>query len=373
MPSRMANKRDYYEVLGVRREANPEEITRAYRKLVMQYHPDRNSGDKDAEARFKEVAEAHEVLRDPEKRQRYDRYGHAGMQGVEMPSFDLHDIFSGVSDIFESVFGRDRGGRGTGHDVRVDVELDLAEVASGVSKTLTFRRAEVCEKCHGTGSADGRRHRCPKCGGRGFEDIRRGFFAVRQACPTCGGEGAIRTAPCKECGGPGLIGQEVSVPVSFPPGIDEGEYIAAQGEGHSGGPDTRRGDLRVRIHLCKHPFFERHHDDLVCQAFISFPQAALGCSIEIPTVDGQKLSHTLARGVQSHDVVTIPGQGMPNVRSGRRGNLHVQVIVETPRQLTRRQEEVLRELVEMEDRNVSPQRKSWLEKIKQFFTDAPKK
>ena len=372
MPSRMATKRDYYEVLGVSRDASPEEITKAYRKLVMQYHPDRTSGDKDAEVRFKEVAEAHEVLRDPEKRQRYDRDGHAGMQGVEMPSFgSFGDILR------EFFFGGGRGGSPqTGQDLEVDLELDLAEAARGGQRTLDIRRADICSKCKGSGCAEGsKRQTCRTCNGHGAVLQSGGFFniRVRRECPTCHGEGTVITNPCKACRGNGLVVAEASVTVNVPAGVDSGQCLPVRGEGHAGGPGVARGDLLVVFHIRKHPLFERHRDDLVCQAFISFPQAALGCSIDIPTVDGQKLSHTLPRGIQSHEVVTIPGQGMPNLRTGRRGHLHVQVVIETPRQPTKRQEELLRELAEMEDRNVSPQRKSWLEKIKQFFTDAPKK
>jgi molecular chaperone DnaJ len=367
----MATKRDYYEVLAVERTAGADEITKAYRTLARQYHPDRNSGDKEAEARFKEVAEAYEVLRDPAKRQRYDRYGHAGLEGVPMPDFS--DILGGLGDLFGSVFGNGRRGPPSGHDVRVDVEVDLAEAASGVSRTLTFRRAEVCKKCRGTGSADGQRRTCRTCGGRGALLQGGGFFTIQRECPTCHGEGSVLTNPCKTCDGPGLIGEEASVPVTIPPGVDNNVEFVVEGEGHSGGPGTRRGDLRVRIHVRKHPLFERHGDDLVCQAFVTFPQAALGCEIEIPTVDGKKITHTLARGVQSHEVVTIPGQGMPSLRGRRRGNLHVQVVVETPKALTKRQEELLRELAELDEKNVSPQRRSWLDKLKGFFTDAPKK
>jgi molecular chaperone DnaJ len=370
----MASKRDYYEVLGVTKTASAEEITKSYRRLVMQYHPDRNSGDKEAETKFKEVAEAHEVLRDPEKRRRYDRYGHAGLQAGDVPDFGDGSVFSRMfGDLFESLFGRGRG-RQTGRDARAVVELDLAEAASGVSRTVSFERADLCPKCRGTGAAENAQRRtCRTCHGRGVMLQGGGFFTIQRECPTCHGEGQILTNPCKECEGNGLVPGEASVSVNIPPGVDNNMEFAVEGEGHAGGPGVPRGDLRVLIQVRPHTFFERHGDDLVCQAVITFPQAALGCEIEIPTVDGKSLSHTLPRGIQSHDVVTLAGQGMPNLRSRRRGTLHVQVVVETPRQLTKRQEELLRELAEMDDKNVSPQRKSWLDKVKSFFTDGAKK
>jgi len=370
----MASKRDYYEVLGVAKSASAEEITKAYRRLVMQYHPDRNSGDKEAEAKFKEVAEAHEVLRDPAKRQRYDRYGHAGLQAGDVPDFGNADVFSMFSDIFGSLFGGRGRGQQRGQDARVAVELDLAEAASGVARTVTFQRADLCAKCRGSGAAPGAQKRqCRTCHGRGAVLQGGGFFTLQRECPTCHGEGQIISDPCKECEGNGLVLGEASVSVNIPAGVDNNMEFAVEGEGHAGGPGIERGDLRVVLHVRKHAFFERHGDDLVCQAVITFPQAALGCVIEIPTVEGKVISHTLPRGIQSHEVATIAGQGMPNLRSRRRGSLHVQVLVETPRQLTKRQEELLRELAEVDDKHVSPQRKGWLDKVKSFFTEAAKK
>ncbi len=371
----MANKRDYYEILGVERTAPAEEITRAYRRLVMQFHPDRNSGDKDAEAKFKEVAEAHEVLRDPDKRRRYDRHGHAGLNGVDLPNFGNAESFSQMfGDLFESFFGGGRSRQPTGRDLRASVELDLAEAARGASKTLHVRRADTCARCKGSGCAEGaQRKPCRQCNGRGVVLQGGGFFTIQRECGACHGEGAVITDPCRDCQGHGLVMADAAIPVTIPPGVDSNMEFLVEREGHSGGPGVARGDLRVLIGVRKHPLFERHGDDLVCQAFITFPQAALGCAIEIPTVEGELRTHALPRGVQSGEVVTVSGQGMPNVRGRRRGNLHVQVVVETPRNPTRRQEELLRELAELDDKHVSPQRKSWLDKLKQFFADATKK
>jgi molecular chaperone DnaJ len=376
----MATKRDYYEVLGLKRDAQPEEINKAYRRLAMQYHPDRNPGDGEAAEKFREVAEAHEVLRDPQKRQRYDRYGFAGLEGMEMPDFSSAEGLSQIfGDLFESFFGGGGGGGGrrrprSGRDVRVEIELDLAEAAKGVTKNVRVARAEYCDKCKGTGASESsKRQTCSTCNGRGAVLQGGGFFTVQRTCPRCQGQGSLLSNPCKECEGNGLVMKEATVAVPIPAGIDSNmEYIVDE-EGHVGEQGAMRGDLRVAVTVREHAFFKRHGDDLVCQAVITFSQAALGCEIEIPTVHGKKLTHKLPRGTQSHDVITLAGQGMPSVRGRRHGNLLVQVVVETPRQLTKRQEELLRELAELEDRNVSPQRRGWLDKVKDFFSDGSKK
>ncbi len=366
----MANKRDYYEVLGVARDAQPDQIDSAYRRLAMKYHPDRNPGDDSAADKFKEVAVAHEVLRDPEKRQRYDRFGHAGLEGMDMPDFSSHDFMQSVMDLFGGIFGGGgHGGPRGGRDTRVVVELSLEEAARGVSKQVKFTRAEHCPACKGTGaSSPSKRQTCRTCGGRGTFVQGAGFFSVQRACPACQGEGSVITDPCKECEGQGLVAAEATVTVNVPAGIDTNEYFTVRGEGHAGDAGAGRGDLQVIAKVREHSLFTRRGADLVCQAVITFSQAALGCDIEIPTIDGKRMTQTLPRGVQSHEVLSIPNQGMPTGR-GRRGNLYVQIVVETPKQLTKRQEELLRELADLEDRNVSPQRRSWLDKVKSFFTE----
>jgi molecular chaperone DnaJ len=372
----MATKRDYYEVLGLKREASTEEINKSYRELAKRYHPDRNSHDEEATQKFREVAEAYEVLRDPEKRQRYDRYGHAGLEGVEMPDFSNMDVLSRMfGDLFENFFGGGgRRGPRAGRDVRASVELDLVEAARGVTKQVQVRRADICTTCRGTGeTAKSRRERCGTCRGRGVLLQSSGFMTMQRPCPTCQGQGAILTNPCEECEGHGLVIKEVMVPANIPAGVDSNMELTVEAQGHAGERGAPRGDLRVEIVVLEHPIFQRHNDDLVCQAIITYPQAALGCTIEVPTVEGKTITHTLPRGTQSHEIVTIPGQGMPSLRGRRRGNLLVQVLVETPRQLTKRQEELMREMAEMDDKNVSPQRKSWLDKVKSFFSDGAKK
>ncbi|HMC90342.1 MAG TPA: molecular chaperone DnaJ [Gemmataceae bacterium] len=367
-------KRDYYEVLGVSRDANDEEVKRAYRKLAMQYHPDRNVGDADADLKFKEAAEAYDVLRDPEKRQRYDRYGHAGLDGMNMPNFnDARSMFGDLfGDILGGLFGQDaRHGPGRGRDHRVEVELDLAEAARGVVKTVSIRREELCSECSGSGARRGTRPApCRRCNGQGIVIQSQGFFRIQQTCRACGGSGQIITDPCATCSGNGRVLANRSLEISVPPGVDNGTAIRRSGEGEAGDPGGGRGDLYCVVHVRPHPFFQRDGDHLICQVPITISQAALGGDIQVPTLDGA-LSQSLKRGIQSGEVLRIPGRGMPSLRGGRKGDLLVQLVVETPRQLTRRQEELFRELAELEQKHVSPERKSFLDKLRTFFTGEP--
>ncbi|GIW79169.1 MAG: chaperone protein DnaJ [Gemmatales bacterium] len=366
----MARKRDYYEVLGVSRDADDEEIKRAYRKLAMQYHPDRNVGDKEAEARFKEAAEAYEVLRDPAKRQRYDRYGHAGLEGMEFPHFgDVDSVFDLFGDIFGDLFGGRgrRRGPARGHDLQVEIEIDLIDAFRGVEKTITIPREERCGECSGSGCKPGTRPAlCQRCRGQGAVFVSQGFFRIQQTCRACGGRGHVITDPCPACHGNGRAVVQRSLTISIPPGVDTGTRIRHSGEGEAGDVGAPRGDLYCVIRVKEHPIFQREGDNLICQVPISFSQAALGGEIEIPTLEG-KYTYNLKRGIQSGDVVVISGKGMPALRSGRRGDLLVQIIVETPKRLTKRQEELFRELAEIDKKHVAPQRKSFLEKLRSFF------
>jgi molecular chaperone DnaJ len=367
------SKRDYYEVLGVQRDADDEEIKRAYRKLAMQYHPDRNVGDAEAEERFKEAAEAYEVLRDRDKRARYDRYGHAGLDGLNMPHFNnAQSVFDLFGDLFGDLLGqRFHHGPRPGRSLRVEVQIDLAEAYRGCKKTLTFTRDEMCGECSGSRARRGSRPAtCKRCGGHGVVVQSQGFFRVQQTCRGCGGTGTIVTDPCPTCRGQGRVPARRTIEVKIPAGVDTGMCLSLSGEGEAGEPGAPRGDLECVLRVQEHSLFRREGPHLVCQVPVTFSQAALGAEIDIPTLDGP-ITHSLNQGTQSGDVVCLHGQGMPSVRGGRSGDLLVQVLVETPRTLTRRQEELFRELAEIDNKNVSPERKSFLDKVREFFAGTP--
>jgi molecular chaperone DnaJ len=371
----MANKRDYYEILGVRREADDEEIKKAYRRLAMQYHPDRNVGDAEAEGKFKEAAEAYEVLRDPAKRQRYDRYGHAGLEGMNVPHFDDPEaVFNLFGDLFGDFFGqRGRHGPFAGRDLQTVVELDLVEAYRGTTKSLTITRGERCGECHGSGSRPGSQPRpCRRCRGQGVLLMRVGFLPIQQqqTCPDCRGRGVVITDPCTVCRGQGRVEARPTLEVAIPAGVDTGMRLRVSAEGEAGEPGAPNGDLYVVLRVREHPLFHRQDLNLICQVPITFSQAALGGDVDIPSLDG-RLPYKLKRGVQSGDVQRISGKGMPNLRGGRPGDLLVQFVIETPRQLTKRQEELFRELAELDRQHVSPQRKSFLDKLRDFFNPSP--
>lgn len=364
----MATKRDYYEILGVEKTASGDVITRAYRKMAMKFHPDRNVGDEEAEAKFKEAAEAYDVLRDGEKRARYDRYGHAGLDGAGGPQFhSTQDVFNLFGNFFGDLFGGGGGGPQTGRHIQVGIEIELAEAYRGCRKSITIPRDENCNDCSGTGAKRGSKAApCQQCKGRGAVFLQQGFFRVQQTCRGCGGRGTIISDPCSACHGQGRVKVRRTLEVNIPAGVDSGIKVRHAGEGEAGDLGTPRGDLLVAIRVKDHPLFSRDGNHLICQVPVTFSQAALGAEIDVPALDGPT-KMPLPRGAQSGDVHRIPGRGMPDVHGGRRGDLLVQVIVETPRNLTKRQEELLRELAEVEQKNVSPARKGFLDKLKEFF------
>jgi molecular chaperone DnaJ len=369
----MPSKRDYYEVLGVSREATADEVKKAYRNLAMKYHPDRNSGDEEAAARFKEAAEAYDVLSTPEKRQRYDRYGHAGLEGLAMPDFSeagsLFDILGDVLDNFGLFGGGRRRGPQPGEDLLYGLELDLSEAYHGCTKTITIPREERCPECSGSGARRGTSPvTCRQCNGQRAVFLSQGFFRIKQTCNGCGGRGVIIPDLCPNCRGGGAVTVRRTLEVTVPPGVDNGRRQLAplRGEGGAGEPGAPRGDLYFEVHVREHPLFRRDGDHLICQVPVSFSQAALGGPVEVPTLDGP-ITHELKRGLQSGDAVRLAGRGMPNPRTGRRGDLLVVVLVETPTHLTKRQEELLRELAEIDQKNVSPRRKSFFERLRSLF------
>jgi len=366
----MAAKRDLYEVLGLTRDADEETLKRAYRKLAMQYHPDRNPGDEEAAKRFKEAAEAFEILRDPQKRARYDRYGHAGLEGMASHNFrDAESIFDVFGDLFGDVFGgRRRRGPRPGNDLQLTLEIDLVEAYTGVRRDLKIPRAERCHTCSGTGARPGSQPRvCSRCNGQGVLLHGQGFFRIQQTCGACQGQGTVIIDRCLDCGGQGSITVERELSLQIPPGIDDGMTIRLQGEGEAGDPGAPPGDLHCIIRVRPHRLFVRQGLDLHCEVPITFSQAALGGPLEVPTLEGKYTTVTLQRGTQTGEEIRVPGKGMPHVRGGRTGDLVVHLRVVTPRNLSRRQEELLRELAEIDKTNIAPERKGWLDRVVEFF------
>lgn len=373
----MAGKRDYYEVLGVERTATTQQISEAYRKLALKYHPDRNPGDADSVTKFKEAAEAFEVLNHSDKRARYDRYGHAGLEGAAGPQFhDVNDVFEAFGDIFgEGLFGDLFGGgsRGRRHrkqrgaDVRAEVTLDLREAALGVTKTVEFKRHEFCKSCKGTGAKKGTQpEKCKYCGGRGSVVQSTGIFSIQTTCPSCRGAGSVVRDPCSDCGGAGAVLETVSRDVPIPAGVDNQTRLRVSGEGEPSPSGGSRGDCYVFIKVKEHPFFHREGRDLICQVPISYSQAALGAKLEVPTLDGCEFLE-IPRGTQSGDVFRLKGRGMPDPRYHGRGDLMVETQIEVPKRLDPEHERLLRELAEIENSNVTPERKSFFSKLKDYF------
>ncbi len=370
-----AMKRDYYEVLGLGRDAPLDDIKKSYRQMALKYHPDRNPGDEEAPKRFKEAAEAYEVLSDAEKRQRYDRYGHAGLNGAAFHDFrSTEDIMSAFSDIFGGglfgdFFGERRRGPRPGPDLLMKLEIDLVEAARGTSRSIEVSRQEFCSDCNGNGARKGTvPTTCNYCGGRGQIVQARGFFQVATTCPACGGEGVRISDPCPSCRGAGRVPKAARLQVDVPPGVESGMWLQLRNQGELGDVGGPRGNLRIQVMVRKHPFFERRRNDLICQVPISFAQAALGGVIEVPTLDGPE-DLEVPRGTQSGETLRLKGRGMPDIGGRARGDELVEVHVETPRHLTPRHEELLRELAQIEHDQVSPRRKSFFEKLRDYFTE----
>lgn len=370
-------KRDYYEVLGVARTASEEEIKRAYRRLAMKYHPDRNNGDASAEVKFKECAEAYEVLSDDGKRRRYDQFGHQGVQGAhDFSHMDVGDIFSMFDDIFGGLGGgaggRASGGRQRaqrGFDLETQVELTLQEVATGAEKTIEFEKQDHCEVCKGSGAKPGSSPVvCVQCGGQGrvAQQGFGGMFRMVTTCPNCRGRGSVVRDHCPSCGGSGRQLRKRVVTVRIPAGVHEGQAVRIAGEGESGEQGAPAGDLHCYIAIKPHALFSRHNNDLVCQFPITFTQAALGGMVDIPTLKGQEQMEIPA-GTQHGEVFKLKGKGLPDVRSHRMGDELVQVLVEIPRKLTEKQKHLLREYAATEEGTVLPQRKGFLDKLKEVF------
>jgi molecular chaperone DnaJ len=369
----MPPPRDYYEVLGVPRNASEQEIKSAYRRLALKHHPDRNPGNREAEERFKEAAEAYGVLGDPEKRRRYDTYGHAGLGAAAGAGFDP-TIFADFSDIlgdffgFGDVFGRRRGPR-RGSDLRYNLDLTFEEAVFGTETQIRIPRAETCSACSGSGAAPGTKPTaCPTCRGSGQVTFQQGFFSVARTCSHCRGSGRIVTEECRACQGTGQVSAERTLQIKIPPGVDTGSQLRIGGEGEAGALGGPPGDLYVVLRVEEHPFFRREGAQLLCEVPVSVPQAALGATLEIPTPDGGRTKLAVPEGTQTGTVLRLKGQGVPQLGGRGRGDLHVLVRVVVPKHLTSEQRKLFEQLAKtLPVPDLKDKDKSLLDRMRDFL------
>ena len=369
----MPPRRDFYEALEVSRDASDENIKRAYRKMALKYHPDRNPGDKEAEDRFKECSAAYQILADPEKRAQYDRFGAAAFEG-QGGGFDFsggfEDIFSGI---FGDLFGQTRGGgRGRsrarrGDDLRYNLDLGFEEAAFGSEKTIAVPRMATCETCDGNGAKPGTKAKtCSGCRGSGQVRFQQGFFSIAKTCGQCSGQGTVIGDPCPKCQGQGVVRRTQNLSVKIPAGVDTGSRLKLRGEGEAGGGGGPAGDLYVVIRVREHALFRREDSDVICDIPLSFPQAALGTDLEVPTLEG-KQKMRIPPGTQSGALFRLKGKGIADLRGYGRGDHVVRVVVETPRKLTKRQQELLEEFAKSSGQEVHPMSRGFLDKVKEMF------
>jgi molecular chaperone DnaJ len=364
-------KRDYYELLGVSRNASEDELKKAYRKLALKYHPDKNPDNRrEAEERFKEISEAYQVLSDPGRRGIYDRFGHAAFEQGAGPGFDFGAGFEDIiGDLFGDFFGtaRTRGGRARarrGQDLRYDLEISFEEAAFGCEKTIGIPRLAACEACGGRGAKPGTAPKpCPQCRGSGQVRFQQGFFSIAKTCGHCNGQGTIIASPCPACGGGGAQRKTTQLSIKIPGGVDSGSRLKLRGEGEAGRNGGAPGDLYVVLQVRAHPLFAREGTDVVCEVPVSFVQAALGTELEVPTLGGSA-KMKIPAGTQSGQVFRLKGHGIPDLNGYGRGDEVVRVVVETPRKLSPRQRELLEEFARLSGEEVHPLSKSFLEKVK---------
>jgi molecular chaperone DnaJ len=379
--------RDYYEILGLDKSADAEEIKRAYRRLAMKHHPDRNPGDAEAEKAFKEAAAAYEVLSDDQKRKIYDQYGHDGLRGAGAAGHDFNrmnveDIFSMFGDLFAGMGGmgggggRGRGGPARGYDLEYEVHISLEDVLKGCERDIEFNRADVCEPCRGSGAKPGSKPaKCPTCGGQGKvqQTGLGGMFRMVTTCPACQGRGSVVKDKCDACRGKGRVPKQRKLSMKIPAGISDGQAVRIQGEGEPPPPEVSpagegvRGDLHVVVRVQPHDLYQREGDHLVMKMPISFTQAALGAEIDAPSIDGTT-PLTIPKGTPHGTLLKITGKGLPNLRSQRRGDMGVVVLIEVPKKLSARQEEILREFAKTEEKSVMPERDGFWKKVKEAFS-----
>jgi molecular chaperone DnaJ len=373
-------KQDYYATLGVAREASSEDLKKAYRKLAMQHHPDRNPGNKQAEGKFKEVNEAYDVLKDEQKRAAYDRFGHAAFEqggGGRAGGFEFSGG-GGLNDIFDQMFGEFMGGgrRGGGRarggaDLRQQVQIDLVQAFAGVKISLRVPTRVTCDACSGSGSEDKTRSAdaCGTCHGSGKVRAQQGFFLIERTCPTCGGAGRVIRNPCKVCQGQGTVQRERTLQVAVPAGVEDGNRIRLAGEGEAGGQGAPPGDLYVHVAIRPHPIFERDGANLALRMPVRMSQAALGAELEVPVIDGTRIKVKVPAGTQTGEQIRVRGKGFSVLRSAVRGDLYIQVLVETPQHLTRRQRELLEEFEAEAEKHAkgSPESEGFFARVKEFF------
>jgi molecular chaperone DnaJ len=371
----VAEKRDYYEILGISREASEEEIKKNYHRLALKYHPDKNPGNKEAEEEFKEISEAYAVLSDPQKRAQYDQFGYAGVgagagQGGFGFGIDLEEALrtfmgefgrgfgGGIFDNFFGETGRRRGPE-RGFDLRYDLEIALKEAAFGINKKIRVSRGERCSTCQGSGARPGTGAKvCPQCKGAGSVRYTQGFFSIARTCERCGGGGEVIESPCPECRGRGVVRQIRNISVEVPKGVETGSRIRIQGEGEAGEKGASPGDLYIVIHVRKDEVFERYGDDLLCEISLTFTHAALGGEVEVPTLEG-KVKMKIPPGTQTGKIFRLRGKGMPNLHGYGKGDQHVRVIIQTPTKLSEKEKELLREFAKLRRENVNPEKKKW--------------
>ncbi|MGE3915572.1 MAG: molecular chaperone DnaJ [Hyphomicrobiaceae bacterium] len=374
-------KRDYYEVLGVSRGASEQELKSAFRKLAKEHHPDRNPGDKAAEQKFKELNEAYEALKDPQKRAAYDQFGHAAFEGGRGPGGQGFgpDFASSMSDIFDDLFGefmggrrggggRGRGGRERGADIRYNMEITLAEAFTGKQATIKVPTTVSCETCTGSGAKPGTRPSpCPTCQGQGKVRASQGFFTIERLCPSCQGRGEFIEDPCTTCHGAGRVTKERTLQVSIPAGVEDGTRIRLAGEGEAGERGGPTGDLYIFLSIKPHELFQRDGADVFCRVPIAMTTAALGGSIDVPLLDNTRVAVSVPAGTETGKQFRIKGKGMPVLRSNVKGDMYIQVEVETPKSLTRRQRELLQEFEKESHKETSPASSGFFSRMREFF------
>ena len=373
-------KRDYYEILGVSKSASKDEIKKAYRKLALKYHPDKNKGDKTSEEKFKEASEAYHVLSDDKRKTNYDQFGHAAFEGGGNQGFGNFDFGSSFSDIFEDFFGDDifsgsrRGGRRSssrGNDLRYDLSIDLESAYKGVEKKINYTSYKKCMGCSGQGSEAGSKPTsCNVCNGHGKVRTSQGFFTIQQTCSQCGGYGEIITNPCKKCSGQGKIQSSESISVKIPKGVDDGTRIRLSGKGEAGTKGGAQGDLYLFISVNSHTIFKRSEENLYYELPIAFSDAALGTSVEVPSIDGGKTKIKIPPGTQHGKQLRLRGKGMPLLRRGNYGDLYIRIVTEVPVSLNSQQKKLLEEFRKIENEKPNPVIKNFFEKAKKFWKNS---